>query len=123
MHEGPARVSKGTGRPPLTVAQAPGPQSVQRRWDMPQQSRGPPSARASLQAACTILGNPAAAERVGKAFGAAALAVTSRPCYDSRARILQALARAGGFPLLPLVLPKVNKMGGRVALSWVQVGE
>ena len=115
LHEGPARINRRGGPPPPTLAQAPAPQPAQRRWDMPQQSRGSPGARASLQAACTILGNAAAAERAGNAFGAAALAATSRPCYDSRARVLQVLAQAGGFPLLPLVLANVNKMGGRLA--------
>ena len=52
------------------------------------------------------------AERAGRAFATDALAATSRPCYDSRSRVLKALAMAGGFCLLPLQITHVNRMGG-----------
>lgn len=70
------------------------------------------SARGSLAAATAVIGDPARADQARREFREAALAVGTRPVYDSFERTLGALARAGGFALLPLDLEKVDSIGG-----------
>ena len=68
--------------------------------------------RGSLAEAVRIIGTPHLADEAEKDFGDQTLAVTTRPVYASRHKVLIKLASAGGFDLLPMTKGKLYRIGG-----------
>ena len=82
------------------------------RWDLAVVQKPATHRRGSLAEAVRIIGNPHLADEAEKEFGDQTLAVSTRPVYASRHKILVKLASAGGFDLLPMTKGKLYRIGG-----------
>ena len=72
--------------------------------------------------------DPVRSRQEQAAFRAGALAVSTRPVYKSYENTLRALAKEGGFDLLPLTKEKLDLIGGalkaadyRAAVNYLQL--
>ena len=82
------------------------------RWDLAVVQKPAAHRRGSLAEAVRIIGTPHLAEEAEKDFGDQTLAVSTRPVYASRHKVLIKLASAGGFDLLPMTKDKLYRIGG-----------